>query len=136
VSRALAAVIEQHADEDGVAWPISVAPYEVAIIPLGSEDEVLGVAERVFADLASAGVEAVIDDRDERAGVKFADADLVGYPYQIVVGRRSVAEGSVEVKERHSGERGSVSIDEAVPHVTSLVEAAKQGLEPRTARLK
>ncbi len=105
VSRTLAAVIEQHSDEAGIIWPVGVAPLEVAVLPLMADGEVAEVAERLWRELAEAGVETVIDDRDERAGVKFNDADLVGWPFQLVVGKQRLAEGVVELKVRETGER-------------------------------
>jgi prolyl-tRNA synthetase len=121
VSRTLAAVIEQHSDDSGIMWPVSVAPLEVAVLPLMADGEVAEVAERLWSELAAAGVETVIDDRDERAGVKFNDADLVGWPFQVVVGKRGLAEGIVEVKVRESGERLSVPLDGAAAAVVKLV---------------
>jgi prolyl-tRNA synthetase len=132
ISRSLAAVAEQYADEAGCAWPATVAPLEVAVIPLSEDDQVASVAELLFADLANRGVEVVIDDRDERAGVKFADADLVGWPYQVVVGKRGVAEGVVEIKHRRTGERESVPIAEAAERVAALVAQAKELLRAKT----
>jgi prolyl-tRNA synthetase len=131
VTRALAAVIEQHADDDGVAWPVSVAPFEVAILPLSADEAVTSVAQTLFEDLAAAGIETVMDDRDERAGVKFADADLVGYPYQVVVGGRSVADGVVEVKDRSAQERSTVAIDEAARSVADTVIEQREGFARR-----
>jgi prolyl-tRNA synthetase len=133
VSRSLAAVIEQRCDEMGVAWPVTVAPLEVAVLPLAADGDVADTAERLASELASIGVETVIDDRDERAGVKFADADLIGWPYQVVVGKRGVAEGVAEVKDRASGERVTVPLDDVVTHVAKLVADAKTALAPRTA---
>jgi prolyl-tRNA synthetase len=121
VSRTLAAVIEQHNDDNGIVWPLGVAPLEVAVLPLMAEGEVAEVAERVWSELAAAGVETVIDDRDDRAGVKFNDADLIGWPIQIVVGKKGLAEGVVELKIRATGERTTVPIAECVTHVTTLV---------------
>ncbi|MDF1542487.1 MAG: proline--tRNA ligase [Anaerosomatales bacterium] len=113
ITRSLAAVIEQHHDDAGIVWPISVAPLEVAVVPLAVDDEtVWPVAESLWRELARAGVEVIIDDRDERAGVKFADADLIGYPYQVVVGKRGVAAGVVELKDRATGERSEVPVEE------------------------
>ena len=101
VSRTLAAIVEQHNDEDGIIWPMSVAPAHVCVIPLTvGDEEVFPVAERIAKELAEQGLEVVLDDRDERAGVKFADADLIGWPVQVVVGKRGVKEGVVEVKRR------------------------------------
>jgi len=125
VSRTLAAVIEQYNDDGGIIWPVSVAPLEVAVIPLIAEGEVAEVAERIWTELALSGVEVVIDDRDERAGVKFNDADLIGWPYQIVVGKKGLAEGIVEVKVRATGERSTVAIDDAVTRVGTLVSNAR-----------
>jgi len=121
VSRTLAAVIEQHNDEGGIVWPVSVAPLEVAVVPLALDGEVFEVAEKVFLELAEAGVEVVLDDRDERAGVKFNDADLIGWPYQIVVGKKGLAEGVVEFKVRASGERSTIAIQDAAQVVAALV---------------
>jgi prolyl-tRNA synthetase len=129
ITRSLAAVIEQHHDEHGIMWPISVAPAEVAVMPLQTGDDLVSpAAERLFAGLADAGVEVVIDDREERAGVKFADADLIGWPVQVVVGKRGVAEGIAEVKTRATGERISVPIDDVVATVASLVAEARAAL--------
>ncbi|MCK8114221.1 proline--tRNA ligase [Anaerosoma tenue] len=129
ITRSLAAVIEQHHDEHGIVWPVSVAPAEVAILPLQTGDDLVGpAAERIFAELADAGVEVVIDDRDERAGVKFADADLIGWPMQVVVGKRGVAEGVVELKTRATGERVTLPLDQAVSTVARLVAEARSAL--------
>jgi prolyl-tRNA synthetase len=118
-------VIEQHNDEGGIIWPMSVAPLEVAVLPLALDGEVFDTAEKIASQLSSAGVEAVIDDRDERAGVKFADADLIGWPLQVVVGKKGLAEGVVELKIRATGERTTVPLDRAVEHVAGLVEAER-----------
>ena len=121
VSRTLAAVIEQHNDDGGIIWPAGVAPLEVAILPLMAEGEVAEVAERIWSELAAAGIETVIDDRDERAGVKFNDADLVGWPFQVVVGKKGLAEGVVELKARATKERSTVALADAVAHIAALV---------------
>jgi prolyl-tRNA synthetase len=86
-----------------------------------AEGEVFDVAEGLWRDLADAGIEAVLDDRDERAGVKFNDADLVGWPFQVVVGKKGLAEGVIELKSRASGERSTVPLAEAATHIASLV---------------
>jgi len=126
ITRSLAAVIEQHNDENGIAWPVSVAPLEVAVLPLNVGDETVHpLAERLWRELAEADIETVIDDRDERAGVKFADADIIGWPYQLVVGKKGVAEGVVELKDRTTGERVSVPIDDAVTTVAGRVVAER-----------
>src|SRR5690606_20086212 len=96
ISRTMAAIIEQHHDEKGIRWPVSVAPYHVVVVPVKYDDEQQRrVAEQLYEQLLADGVEAVLDDRDERAGVKFNDADLIGFPWRITVGPRSLAEGAV-----------------------------------------
>jgi prolyl-tRNA synthetase len=126
VSRSLAAVIEQHNDENGIAWPMSVAPLEAAVIPLAVDDEeVWPVAERIWDELADAGIEVVIDDRAERPGVKFADNDLLGFPYQVIVGKKGLAEGAIEFKDRSTGERSMIPIDDIVAHTRDLVLEAR-----------
>ena len=112
VSRTLAAVVEQHNDENGIAWPMSIAPAHVCIVPLTVKDDMVQpAAEKLAADLAELGLEVVIDDRKERAGVKFAEADLMGWPLQVIVGKRGLAEGKVEIKRRATGERRDISLD-------------------------
>jgi len=126
ITRSLAAVIEQHNDENGIVWPMSVTPLEVAIIPLGMEPEVFGPAEEIWRALADNGIEVVIDDRDERAGVKFADNDLIGFPYQVVVGKKGLAEEAVELKNRRTGERSMVPLADAVSRVAWLVAEERE----------
>lgn len=126
ITRSLAAVIEQHHDDAGIVWPVSVAPAEVAVLPLAVGDDVVWpVAERIASELAAAGVETVLDDRDERAGVKFADADLIGLPYQVIIGKKGLAEGTLELKDRRTGERTSVPVDALVARVSALVTGAR-----------
>lgn len=114
VSRVLAAIIEQNHDDDGIIWPSIVAPYKVIVVPTKANDEeIMGVAEKIYADLKSAGVEVLIDDRNERPGVKFKDADLLGIPLRVTVGRRA-GEGIVEVKRRDSKDATELTVDEAI----------------------
>ena len=125
ISRSLAAIVEQHNDEHGIMWPLSVAPAHVCVIPLSvGDDTVYPVACRIAQSLASEGLEVALDDRNERPGVKFADADLIGWPLQIVVGKRGVAEGKVEVKHRDSGEKVEISIS-AVGEARSFLHRTK-----------
>ena len=102
-TRTLQAIIEQGNDKDGVIWPLSVAPYQVCITPLGiaPDSQVMLLAEKYYAELAAKGVDVILDDRDERPGVKFKDADLVGFPIRISVGEKSLAKGEVEIKPRN-----------------------------------
>lgn len=114
VGRTLAAIIEQHHDDNGIIWPAEVAPYKAIVVPTKVNDEAnMALAEKIYADLAAAGVEVLIDDRNERPGVKFKDADLIGIPLRITVGRRA-GEGIVEVKRRDSDEAVEMTADEAV----------------------
>ena len=121
VSRTLQAVVEQHHDEAGIVWPVCVAPYEVEVVPLDVKGEVFEVAQTIATAAVEAGLEVVVDDRKERAGVKFADADLMGYPYQVVLGRRGVKAGVAEVKDRATGERVEVPLDEVAGWLTAKI---------------
>ncbi len=129
VSRTLAAVVEQHNDENGIIWPLSIAPAHVCVVPLTvGDDEVFPVAERIARELADQGLEVVLDDRDERAGVKFADADLIGWPVQVVVGKRGVKNGVVEVKRRGESEKTEVAfaaLSEALSFMNRIAKKSK-----------
>jgi prolyl-tRNA synthetase len=115
VNRILAAAIEQHHDLKGIQWPEAIAPFSVEIITVNHNDEkVRAAAEKIYEELTRMGKEVLFDDRDERAGVKFNDADLVGIPRQIVIGDRNLKDGKVEIKDRKSGETKLVSMDEVV----------------------
>ena len=114
VSRVLAAIIEQYHDDDGIIWPSIVAPYKVIVVPTKANDEeLMTVANKIYDDLTKAGCEVLIDDRNERPGVKFKDADLLGIPLRITVGRRA-GEGIVEVKRRDSKDASEITVDEAI----------------------
>ncbi|WP_436317678.1 proline--tRNA ligase [Thermophilibacter provencensis] len=126
VSRTLAAVVEQHNDEHGISWPVCVAPYEVEVVPLAVNDDVVTpVAEKLVGELSAADLEVLLDDRKERPGVKFADADLIGIPYQVILGKRGVANGMAEVKARETGERFDVPLDEVASWLTERVVPAR-----------
>lgn len=125
VSRTLAAVIEQHHDDDGIIWPVSVAPYHAIVTLVKPKDEEQAkLAEEIYQSLLTAGVEAVIDDRDERPGVKFKDADLLGFPIRITVGKRA-GEGIVEYKLRRDSEKSELSVAEAIENAIKLVNEEK-----------
>ena len=113
VSRAVAAVAEQTLDESGLCWPAAIAPYDVHIVPVGKGGEQLDTAVKLAEDLEAAGRSVLLDDRDGSAGAKFADADLLGMPTIVVVGK-GLAEGNIEVKDRKSGERRTVALADAV----------------------
>ena len=112
VGRTLAAVIEQHHDKDGIIMPKAIAPYQVIVLPVNTQDaESNGKAEEVYAALNAAGIETLIDDRDERAGVKFKDADLIGIPLRIVVGPKTLKRNALEAKLRATGEMTDISLE-------------------------
>ncbi len=113
VGRTAAAAVEQNHDEKGIIWPFPIAPFHVHLLPLGQSAAVNTATATLYEDLHAAGLEVLWDDRDERAGVKFNDADLVGAPYQVVVGEKGLAEGKVEVKTRRTGEKIKLSPEEA-----------------------
>ena len=125
ISRIMATVVEQNHDDDGIVWPKALAPFEVVVVAASAEDEgVRGEAERIYGELDAAGVEAVIDDRSERAGVKFADADLVGYPVQVVVGKRGVEAGTADLKRRADGVRSTSPLADAARAAIELLGTA------------
>jgi prolyl-tRNA synthetase len=123
VTRTLQAVVEQCNDKDGIIWPVSVAPFTVCITPLAvaPDAEVMKVAEKLYAELTARAVDVILDDRDERPGVKFKDADLVGFPIRIGVGEKSLAKGEVEIKPR-GGAIILVKPEEAVGKVLELIQ--------------
>jgi prolyl-tRNA synthetase len=122
ITRTLQAVIEQCNDKDGIIWPLSVAPYRVCITPLNVDpnSEAMKLAEKYYAELTARGVDVILDDRDERPGVKFKDADLVGFPIRLGIGEKSLAKGEVEIKPR-GGALQSVKTDAAVEIVMRLM---------------
>lgn len=125
VTRTLAAVVEQHSDEAGIKWPAGIAPAHVCIIPLNvGDDLVQPAAERLAESLVEFGFDVAIDDRKERPGVKFADADLIGWPLQIVVGKRGLEEGTIELRRRRTGEKRDMDLSVA----TELFSFAKKHL--------
>ena len=128
VTRTLAAIVEQHHDDNGIIWPVSVAPYHVVVTVMKPGDEVQDkVAADIEEQLEKAGVEVVVDDRKERPGVKFKDADLIGFPIRITVGKLA-PEGKVEYMLRREGEKKELSIEEAVSEAIDLVNSEKFGM--------
>ena len=128
VTRIAASAIEQNHDADGIIWPVPIAPFEVSLLSLQVGDaQVTAVAERLHDELQKAGIDVLYDDRDERPGVKFKDADLIGMPYRITVGKKGVAEGVVELKARRSPEVVKVKIEDVVRVVAEKVERERLG---------
>ncbi len=121
VGRTVAAAIEQNHDEDGIIWPTPIAPYHVDIIPVRVDDETMKVCEHIYDSLEFTGLDVILDDRDERPGVKFKDADLMGFPYKAVIGPRGLKEGKIEIKSRKTGETQLVAMNEAVSFLENLI---------------
>ena len=122
VTRTAAAAIEAHYDEHGIKWPIAIAPYHVVIVPVNIKDELqMKVANDMYEKLQAAGVEVVLDDRDERAGVKFKDADLIGFPFRVTVGK-TINDGFVEYKVRETGEQEKYTPDEAFDRLIKIIK--------------
>ena len=122
VSRIIAGCAETSHDDSGIIWPVALAPYEVCVCPVKATDEAaMAAAEKIVADLEAAGVDAILDDRDERPGVKFKDADLVGFPVRVTIGK-SLADGKVEVKWRWDADSSLVAVDEVAKTLTAQLE--------------
>ena len=131
VTRTAAAAIEQHHDEDGIIWPISIAPYECYLLPTNvARADLREEAERIYKGLQERGVETLLDDRDERAGVKFKDADLIGVPIRITLGERGIKKGVCEIKLRREREAREVPLERAVEEVVALKESLFKEVEP------
>lgn len=125
VSRLLGAIIEAFHDDDGCKWPMAVAPYHVGLVNLKAGDDACdGACEKLYNDLTEAGVDVLYDDTGARAGEKFARMDLIGLPYQLVIGPRGVGEGKAELKRRSDGHRDDIAIDDAAGHIAKAVREA------------
>ena len=121
----MAAAIEQGNDYAGIIWPVPIAPFEVVVTQLGREENVRSMAEDVYRKLVDAGIDAFLDDRDERPGVKFKDADLIGFPLRIAVGAKSLANGQIEWSLRKDRAKQLGSPDEVITRVTEHVRNAR-----------
>ena len=141
VNRIIASLVETSHDENGIIWPLSLAPYEVLLIPLNvKEPDVAATSDKLYAELQAAGVDVMLDDRDQRPGVKFKDADLIGIPLRVVIGGRSLADGQLEVKWRAGGEATTIPLAGAAAKIAELLAerkkteaAARQPLANKTA---
>lgn len=123
ISRTMAAAIEQNNDENGIIWPRAIAPFEVVVVPVNAKNDAqLNIAEKIYTELKDKGVDVLLDDRKERAGVKFKDADLIGYPLRITVGPKAVDEDSVELKVRRNGDMVKVSGAEAATRAVEMLK--------------
>ncbi len=122
VGRTAAAAIEQNHDDKGIIWPLPIAPFQVHLLPVSQSAKTADAAARLYADLSAEGFEVLWDDRDDRAGVKFNDADLVGAPFQIIIGDKGLADGVVEVKVRRSGLKSRIAPSDVVVHLRRLCD--------------
>jgi prolyl-tRNA synthetase len=126
IGRTVAATIEQNHDENGIIWPLALAPYQVIIIPVNvKEKRISATAEQLYRQLLEEGIETMYDDRDERVGVKFNDADLIGIPYRVTIGPKRLAEGNIEIKNRRSGEVTVVPVEKAIEFLTTEMNGKK-----------
>lgn len=117
------AFIEQFHDENGIIWPVAIAPFEVVIVPINAKDEVqMQIAEKIYADMKNAGVDVLLDDRKDRAGVKFKDADLIGYPVRITVSPKLLDANEVEIKVRRDGATSNVKVEACVDKVKEMLK--------------
>lgn len=122
VTRTLAATIEQSHDENGIIWPRSIAPFEVVIVPINVKDEALmDISTKIYTSLQSSGIDVLLDDRKDRAGVKFKDADLIGYPLRITISKHTIETGEIEIKTRKTGDVVNVKIDEVITSTKELL---------------
>ncbi len=123
VERIMAAAVELYHDEDGIMWPITIAPFQVILVPVNMADEAQrAAAERLYAELTAANIEVLYDDRDERAGVKFKDADLIGIPLRLTIGPQKLARGQVEIRRRRTRAVEDVALDAAVSRLREIIE--------------
>lgn len=122
ISRTMAAAVEQNSDENGIIWPLPIAPFQVIVVPVNiKQQEQKELAEKIYRNLSSAGIEVLLDDRDERAGVKFKDADLIGIPLRITIGPRALQENKVEMKKRWEKESILIDIDAVTTTVLDII---------------
>ena len=131
VNRIVASAIEISRDDDGIIWPISIAPYQVIIVPAGNGEEIISAAGKLYDELTAAGAEVLLDDRDARGGVKFKDADLIGIPIRVTIGAKSIAENNAEIKLRRDKEITKVPLTQTKEKVLQLIEKLKAELSAR-----
>ena len=123
LGRAMAAVVESNHDDNGIIWPAGIAPFEVIVVPVSTADDAQrSQAERIYGELVEAGIDVVLDDRDERAGSKFVDADLIGYPVRITIGPKAIKNQVIEVKIRRSGEVKFLNADNYLDEIKTILK--------------
>jgi len=118
----VAAAIEQNHDENGIIWPVAIAPFQVLVLPINFKDEKLrAAAEKLYGDLQQCGVDVLLDDRDERPGVKFKDADLIGIPFRVTIGAKGLDKGVIELRTRRDGKTDEIPVAEAAGRIQALI---------------
>lgn len=123
VSRTMASAIEQNYDDNGIIWPVPIAPFHAVVVPVNNKDQVqMDAANKLYSELKSYGLDVLLDDRNERPGVKFKDADLIGYPVRVTLGPKTLAEGKTEIKIRRTGETNLIDIEEAGKFVHEYIQ--------------
>jgi prolyl-tRNA synthetase len=125
ITRIAAAAIEQNHDKFGIKWPNALAPFQVAIVPMNmhKSHRIPDVAEKIYNELTAAGIEVLFDDRKERPGVMFNDMELMGIPHQIVIGERNLDTNQIEHKNRHTGEKELINIDDAISTILEKIKS-------------
>ena len=122
ITRLVAAAIEQNNDEYGIIWPKKIAPYQIIILSLGNDDKVKAKSTEIYEELKEAGYEVLLDDRDERAGVKFNDSELIGIPLRLTIGSRSLENGEVEAMVREDSRKLKIELDNLYPKIEELID--------------
>jgi prolyl-tRNA synthetase len=127
VSRLVAAAIEQNHDANGIIWPFSIAPFLVLLLPINYKDKTIReAADKLYVDLQEAGIDVLLDDRDERPGVKFKDADLVGIPLRVTIGPKTLEKGRVELRRRREGQTDEVPLGDVINKINSIISQSMQ----------
>jgi len=134
VTRTMAAAVEQNHDEYGITWPMSIAPYELTVLALGNDEELMSQAESYVQALEAEGIEVLFDDRKERPGIKFKDADLTGIPFQLVIGKRGLESGELELKNRKTGEKSALPMDSVVASIAALIREERALFAPKALK--
>ncbi|MDD2401625.1 MAG: proline--tRNA ligase, partial [Clostridia bacterium] len=130
ISRTVAAAVEQNHDKDGIIWPMSIAPYQVIVTPVKVKDEIIwSKAFKIYQALEEKGVEVILDDRDERAGVKFKDADLIGIPIRVTLGKKYIEENVIEVKLRSEKEVQIINKDDIISHIMDILDKERDNIK-------
>jgi prolyl-tRNA synthetase len=127
ISRLVAAAVEQNHDANGIIWPLAIAPFHVVLLPINYKDQKLrDVADKLYQDLQQRGVEVLLDDRDERPGVKFKDADLVGIPLRVTIGAKGLEKGMIELRRRREGDTEEVPLADAAKKISGILSQTTQ----------